>query len=71
MNQPVRIITPKGGKQIWILHITKDDDIIGTIKFTDFESLIKFKNAYSSLPSESWGIVQLEFDTEKNNDNSF
>jgi len=61
----LNIITEKGGSKIWMLHITKDDDIIGTIKFTDIESLIKFKNAYSSLPSDSWGTIQLDFDKDK------
>ncbi len=59
----ISITTPKGGKEILILLITKDDDIIGQIKFNDTESLNAFKNAYSSLPIENWGSIQLDFDT--------
>ena len=66
MTEEINIQTPDGGKQIWILHVTKDDDILGTIKFTDEKSLNEFKKAYSVLPEESWGLIIVGFDTEKN-----
>ena len=67
MNK-LSIKTPRGGHELWVLLLTKDDDIIGNVKFNDYESLIKFKNAYSSLPTDSWGTVELSFDIENPNE---
>jgi hypothetical protein len=61
MNK-LQIRTPKGGEPIYYLILTKDDDFIGNVKFRDYESFIKFKNAYSSLPVGEWGTIQLDFD---------
>lgn len=60
----VNINTPLGGKELWILHLTKDDDLIGYVKFNDKETMEKFKKAYHTLPAEEWGSIAISFDSE-------
>lgn len=61
----MNINTPKGGKELWILHLSKEDDLFGYVQFDNKESLEKFKKAYSTLPEkEGWGLIGISFDVE-------
>jgi hypothetical protein len=62
-DQKIKINTPKGGFEIYILLLTHKDDIIGNLKFTDKESMLRFKDAYYALPDDEWGTIELGFDT--------
>lgn len=59
----IKIKTPANGKPIYIIHLTKDDDVVGSIKLNNKQDVDDFKDSIKCLYEKKWGIVMLEFDT--------
>lgn len=59
------IRTPKGGKELLLLHVCKNDDIIGFFKFEEEASLLEFKEAFRPLLEKGWGTILLEIDKKE------
>lgn len=62
--QKVNIETQKGGIPVWTLLLTKDDDIVGFIKFNCKDAIEEYKNTFRILFEKGWGFIELDFDTE-------
>lgn len=63
-DQKIEIKTPNGGSSIWMVMITHNDDIIGSLKFNNEKSCTTFLANYANLKKDDWGHIILELDTE-------
>lgn len=62
--QKVNIETPKGGHPVWTLLLCRNNDIVGFVKFNNYDAVEEYKKAFDPLGEQGWGLIELSFDTE-------
>lgn len=65
----VNIITPEGGSKTYVILIALRNEIIGNIIFKDKKDVDDFKQNYAPLQEIGYGHMQLNIDTQGDNEN--